>query len=80
MGKLKIEAELTAYFKANIDNRIKALKEEITALKAVRVKMFGKHDVSLSKPTKPKRKLSASHKKALNDGRKKALAAKNGDK
>ena len=79
MAKKKIEAELTAYFKANIDNRIRALKDEISGLKAVRVKMFGKHEAPAGKP-KPKRKLSAAHKKALDDGRKKALAAKNGGK
>ena len=76
MAKRNITAELKAYFVGNINSRIETLKEEITALKALRTRMFGKETPA----GKPKRKLSAAHKKALDDGRKKALAAKNGGK
>lgn len=76
MAKRNITAELQAYFKGNIDNRIQTLKDEITALKALKVKMFGKSPTEAK--SKPKRKLSAAHKKALMEGKARALAAKRG--
>jgi len=76
MAKRNVTAEVTAYFKENIDSRIATLKEEIVALKAVRHRMFPGHPhtptkkkSTRKKKTTPKRKLSPAHKQALAKGR-----------
>lgn len=78
MGK-SIETELREYFVGNINSRIDKLQEEIAALKRFKAKMLGRVPTA-DKPVKekPKRKLSAAHKKALMEGKARALAAKKG--
>lgn len=61
MAKRNIEAELKAYFIHNINTRIVDLKEEITALRAFRTKMFGKTFNGEAKTKTPKKKIFWAH-------------------